>query len=311
MHQMALCFTFLWTIQFVFHFWNLCSLYNNSIIGIQVSRLPPNEPLLLILYLCLSRIASVGTIGHLALCEWFWVLKRRHTFLPSAGVPSPQFVCVCVVHTLASWNEFLSDWILVSLSRFANSFSFASIQIQKNNSSGENSLTNLKAIGNIYAGVHLLGGRFSIPVKWCFSGPAPSSITFRRSCHQIITGVLNLHYCRWWLWLRGWWAKWRLMSSSHSPRFLYMWPNSRISVMGGEQAATVLATITKDQRAREGKEVTPPIHHSAASNWLFVELLPKSPTLWRAFPLSNGSRRWALLQGWNDVRVKCHADELP
>lgn len=34
-----------------------------------------------------------------------------------------------------------------------------------------------------------------------------------------------------------------------------MWPNSRISVMGGEQAATVLATITKDQKAREGKEV--------------------------------------------------------
>lgn len=46
-----------------------------------------------------------------------------------------------------------------------------------------------------------------------------------------------------------------------SPRFLYMWPNSRISVMGGEQAATVLATITKDQRAREGKEVTIRINH--------------------------------------------------
>uniref|UniRef100_A0A668STN9 methylcrotonoyl-CoA carboxylase n=1 Tax=Oreochromis aureus TaxID=47969 RepID=A0A668STN9_OREAU len=43
---------------------------------------------------------------------------------------------------------------------------------------------------------------------------------------------------------------------AYSPRFLYMWPNSRISVMGGEQAATVLATITKDQRAREGKEFT-------------------------------------------------------
>lgn len=40
-----------------------------------------------------------------------------------------------------------------------------------------------------------------------------------------------------------------------SPRFLYMWPNSRISVMGGEQAANVLATITKDQKAREGREV--------------------------------------------------------
>uniref|UniRef100_F7B9U5 Methylcrotonoyl-CoA carboxylase beta chain, mitochondrial n=1 Tax=Ciona intestinalis TaxID=7719 RepID=F7B9U5_CIOIN len=43
---------------------------------------------------------------------------------------------------------------------------------------------------------------------------------------------------------------------SYNPRFLYMWPNSRISVMGGEQAATVLATITKDQREREGKEFT-------------------------------------------------------
>lgn len=31
--------------------------------------------------------------------------------------------------------------------------------------------------------------------------------------------------------------------------------------MGGEQAATVLATITKDQRAREGKEVTIRINH--------------------------------------------------
>lgn len=41
-----------------------------------------------------------------------------------------------------------------------------------------------------------------------------------------------------------------------SPRFLYMWPNARISVMGGEQAATVLATIAKDQKAREGKQVS-------------------------------------------------------
>lgn len=34
-----------------------------------------------------------------------------------------------------------------------------------------------------------------------------------------------------------------------------MWPNARISVMGGEQAATVLATVAKDQRLREGKTV--------------------------------------------------------
>lgn len=41
---------------------------------------------------------------------------------------------------------------------------------------------------------------------------------------------------------------------AYSPRFLYMWPNSRISVMGGTQAANVLAQITADQRKRAGKE---------------------------------------------------------
>ena len=42
------------------------------------------------------------------------------------------------------------------------------------------------------------------------------------------------------------------------PRFLWMWPNARISVMGGEQAANVLLTIKQDQLAREGKpEMTP------------------------------------------------------
>ena len=43
---------------------------------------------------------------------------------------------------------------------------------------------------------------------------------------------------------------------AYGPRFLYMWPNSRISVMGGEQAASVLATITAEQKRREGKEWT-------------------------------------------------------
>ncbi|XP_036887947.1 methylcrotonoyl-CoA carboxylase beta chain, mitochondrial [Sturnira hondurensis] len=41
---------------------------------------------------------------------------------------------------------------------------------------------------------------------------------------------------------------------AYSPRFLYMWPNARISVMGGEQAANVLATVARDQRAKEGKQ---------------------------------------------------------
>lgn len=41
-----------------------------------------------------------------------------------------------------------------------------------------------------------------------------------------------------------------------SPRFLFMWPNAKISVMGGEQAANVLATVAaqgKDWTAEEGE----------------------------------------------------------
>jgi 3-methylcrotonyl-CoA carboxylase beta subunit len=41
---------------------------------------------------------------------------------------------------------------------------------------------------------------------------------------------------------------------AYSPRFLYAWPNSRISVMGGEQAASVLATVRRDNLKAEGKE---------------------------------------------------------
>src|SRR5262249_4269101 len=33
---------------------------------------------------------------------------------------------------------------------------------------------------------------------------------------------------------------------AYEPRFLFMWPNARISVMGGEQAANVLATVRRD-----------------------------------------------------------------
>jgi acetyl-CoA carboxylase carboxyltransferase component len=40
------------------------------------------------------------------------------------------------------------------------------------------------------------------------------------------------------------------------PRFLWMWPNARISVMGGEQAAGVLTTVKRDQLSREGKALS-------------------------------------------------------
>jgi 3-methylcrotonyl-CoA carboxylase beta subunit len=41
---------------------------------------------------------------------------------------------------------------------------------------------------------------------------------------------------------------------AYSPRFLWMWPNARISVMGGEQAASVLATVRRDQFDARGED---------------------------------------------------------
>ncbi|MFM7211621.1 MAG: carboxyl transferase domain-containing protein [Actinomycetota bacterium] len=40
---------------------------------------------------------------------------------------------------------------------------------------------------------------------------------------------------------------------AYSPRFLWMWPNARISVMGGDQAAAVLATVRRDQAESRGE----------------------------------------------------------
>ncbi|MEO3750187.1 carboxyl transferase domain-containing protein [Streptomyces sp. B6B3] len=41
---------------------------------------------------------------------------------------------------------------------------------------------------------------------------------------------------------------------AYGPRFLWMWPNAKISVMGGEQAAAVLATVRRDQVEGRGEE---------------------------------------------------------
>jgi hypothetical protein len=40
---------------------------------------------------------------------------------------------------------------------------------------------------------------------------------------------------------------------AYAPRFLWMWPNARISVMGGDQAANVLATVRRDQLVSAGQ----------------------------------------------------------
>ena len=44
---------------------------------------------------------------------------------------------------------------------------------------------------------------------------------------------------------------------AYQPRQLWMWPNARISVMGGEQAASVLAQVKQEQLERQGKAMTP------------------------------------------------------
>jgi acetyl-CoA carboxylase carboxyltransferase component len=49
---------------------------------------------------------------------------------------------------------------------------------------------------------------------------------------------------------------------AYDPRLLWMWPNARISVMGGEQAAGVLTTIKRDQLARDGATLSVEDEHA-------------------------------------------------
>ena len=49
---------------------------------------------------------------------------------------------------------------------------------------------------------------------------------------------------------------------AYDPRFLWMWPNARISVMGGETAATVLSTVKRDQMTREKKAFDSAAEHA-------------------------------------------------
>ena len=43
---------------------------------------------------------------------------------------------------------------------------------------------------------------------------------------------------------------------AYQPRFLWMWPNARISVMGGNQAANVMSTVKADQAEHDGSSIT-------------------------------------------------------
>jgi 3-methylcrotonyl-CoA carboxylase beta subunit len=52
---------------------------------------------------------------------------------------------------------------------------------------------------------------------------------------------------------------------AYSPRFLWMWPNARISVMGGEQAASVLATVRGEMTEEQEEEFKAPIREQYES----------------------------------------------
>ena len=74
---------------------------------------------------------------------------------------------------------------------------------------------------------------------------------------------------------------------AYSPRFLWTWPNSKISVMGGEQAANVLATVRRDSLEAQGKQ------WSAEEEEAF-----KAPT--RAQFETQGNPYYATARLWDD-----------
>jgi 3-methylcrotonyl-CoA carboxylase beta subunit len=74
---------------------------------------------------------------------------------------------------------------------------------------------------------------------------------------------------------------------AYSPRFLFTWPNARISVMGGEQAASVLATVRRDNIEAEGGAWSPDEEESF-----------KAPI--RARYKAEGSPYYATARLWDD-----------
>ncbi|MEO0607050.1 MAG: carboxyl transferase domain-containing protein [Pseudomonadota bacterium] len=74
---------------------------------------------------------------------------------------------------------------------------------------------------------------------------------------------------------------------AYSPRFMFMWPNAKISVMGGEQAASVLSTIRKDGYEAKGETWDP------ADEDAFKDGIRKDYE-------AQGSAYYASARGWDD-----------
>lgn len=63
---------------------------------------------------------------------------------------------------------------------------------------------------------------------------------------------------------------------SYDPRFIFAWPNSRISIMGAEQAATVMEIVTEAKLARKGKKPDP--ERMAATRAAIIEKVEAEST---------------------------------
>ena len=74
---------------------------------------------------------------------------------------------------------------------------------------------------------------------------------------------------------------------AYSPRFLWTWPNSRISVMGGEQAAMVLSQIRQDALKQKGQDLSP------------EEMLTHQNTIRQQYE-TQGSPYYATARLWDD-----------
>ncbi len=75
---------------------------------------------------------------------------------------------------------------------------------------------------------------------------------------KLVTAVATTHVPKFTILIGGSFGagNYGMCGRAYSPRFLWMWPNARISVMGGEQAAGVLATVKEDGMARTGDSWT-------------------------------------------------------
>jgi 3-methylcrotonyl-CoA carboxylase beta subunit len=71
---------------------------------------------------------------------------------------------------------------------------------------------------------------------------------------KMVTAVATSHVPRFTVVIGGSFGagNYAMSGRAYQPRFLWMWPNARISVMGGEQAASVLATVRRDRIEAQG-----------------------------------------------------------